>query len=131
MLSVEITKLEKISDSRGWIADVMKSGRSEDIKQIHFSISIPGAVRGNHFHKFRTEWLLVTSGNATISLLDNLSGEKKELPVSASIPTLVRIPPNVTHSIINSGNNPMHLLVVTNQKPNLQDPDTYRKVLLQ
>jgi UDP-2-acetamido-2,6-beta-L-arabino-hexul-4-ose reductase len=130
LLNVEITKLEMISDNRGWITEVLKNQNSENISQIHFSISNPGAVRGNHFHKSRTEWLLVTSGVATISLLDNKSREKKELPVNADVPTLVKIPPNVAHSIINSGDKPMHLLVVTNQNPNSQDPDTYRKVLL-
>lgn len=119
-----------ISDSRGWIAEVIKSEKSEDITQIHFSVSVPGAVRGNHFHKSHTEWLLVTGGTATISLLDNMSGEKKELAVEADIPTLVKILPNVTHSVVNSGNQPMHLLVVTNQKTNSQDPDTYREALL-
>jgi UDP-2-acetamido-2,6-beta-L-arabino-hexul-4-ose reductase len=120
-------KLPLITDSRGWLTEILESEPSETIQNVHFAVSEPGALRGNHYHKNKIEWQLVTNGAGTVTLEDNDTKEKTQFTVSGESPTLIKIPSNVTHSILNSGNSPMHILIITNQKHDPKDSDTFRK----
>jgi dTDP-4-dehydrorhamnose 3,5-epimerase-like enzyme len=78
-LRVVIKELSLFRDERGWLAEILASDdNSEKIKQIHFALSKPGAVRGNHYHKNRTEWLCVTSGAGRILLEDSARARKPD-----------------------------------------------------
>ena len=93
-MKVEIKELSLLHDERGWLTEILASNDdSERIKQVHFAISKPGAVRGNHYHKNRTEWLCVTSGTGRILLEDTATHERKELIVTGDSPVLVKIFP--------------------------------------
>jgi UDP-2-acetamido-2,6-beta-L-arabino-hexul-4-ose reductase len=123
-MNATIKQLTLISDNRGYLTEVLKSG-SEAIEQVHFSVSKPGVTRGNHYHKLRIEWMFVSSGIGKISLLENLSGEQQVLTVSGDIPMLVTIYPNITHTIVNCGTKPMHLFILTSKKHGNPDTDTF------
>ena len=125
-MKADLKKLKVIADNRGWLVEVFKSGPLV-IEQVHFSVSKPGAVRGNHYHKKRIEWMFVTSGIGKITLEDNVSKEKSELLVSGDCPVLVKICPNVMHTIVNNGSVPMHLLILTSEKHEQPDTDTFYK----
>jgi UDP-2-acetamido-2,6-beta-L-arabino-hexul-4-ose reductase len=130
-LRVVIRELSLFRDERGWLAEILTSAdNSEKIKQIHFALSKPGAVRGNHYHKNRTEWLCVTSGTGRILLEDSCTHERKELIVTGDSPVLVKIFPGVIHAIENCADVPMHLLVLADRKPNTNNPDIYARKLL-
>lgn len=124
-MNVDIKKLEVIADNRGWLTEVLKSGPA--IEQVHFSVSKPGAVRGNHYHKSRIEWMFVTNGTGKISLEDNVTKEKSELTVSGDCPVLIKICPNVMHTIVNDGNGPMHLLILNSETHEQRETDTFYK----
>ncbi len=125
-MNVDIKKLPVTADNRGYIAEVLNSGFPETVENIHFCVSKPGAIRGNHYHKRKIEWMLVTCGTGKITLEDNTTKEKEEHTVSGEHPVLIKINPNITHAIVNCGTEPMHLFVMTNQKYNPQDTDTFR-----
>jgi UDP-2-acetamido-2,6-beta-L-arabino-hexul-4-ose reductase len=127
-MNVEVKKLALISDDRGWLTEILKS--SELPLQVHFSFSKPSAVRGNHYHKHRVEWLCVTSGTARIIMEDNATKERKELIVTGDSPVLVKIYPDVTHAIENCASVPMHLLVIANEEPDSKDSDTYPRQII-
>ncbi|MGE5533256.1 MAG: WxcM-like domain-containing protein [Bacillota bacterium] len=124
-MNIEIIDLEVIRDNRGWLTEVLKSG-PEAIEQVHFSVSEPGAIRGNHYHKRRVEWMFVSNGVGKIVLVDNHTKEKKELVVTGERPVLVKIQPNVIHTITNCANVPMHLFILTDKTHSAQDTDTFR-----
>lgn len=113
------------SDKRGWLVEILNGVSPQKIEQIHYSCSNSGAVRGNHYHKHRVEWLCVIRGNGRIVLEDNFTKERKEFTVSSDSPVLVEIPPNVTHAIENIADAPMHLLVIADEKRSSTDSDTY------
>jgi UDP-2-acetamido-2,6-beta-L-arabino-hexul-4-ose reductase len=121
----DVKKLELIADSRGWLTEVLKSGSETGIEQVHFSVTKPGAVRGKHYHKNRIEWMFVTNGTGKVTLEDNVTKEISELDVTGDCPVLIKICPNVTHTILNNGNLPMHLLVLTSAKHEQPDSDTF------
>jgi UDP-2-acetamido-2,6-beta-L-arabino-hexul-4-ose reductase len=128
-MQLETKELSSFSDKRGWLTEILNDA-GQRIENIHYSYSEPGVVRGNHYHKHSTEWLCVTFGSAKIILEDNYTKERKELVVSGDSPVLVKIPPEITHAIENCSSEPMHLLVIANEKRSLTDSDTYPVLLI-
>ena len=124
-MKYEIKELSMSSDKRGWLIEILNGVSPQRIEQIHYSCSNSGAVRGNHYHKHRVEWLCVTSGTGKIVLEDNFTKERKELTVSGDSPVLVKIPSNITHAVENLADAPMHLLVISDEKRSSSDSDTY------
>lgn len=124
ILHLEVKELSVFSDNRGWLAELLKSDL-EKIEQVHFSVSKPGVARGNHFHKKRLEWMFVSSGIAKLNLEDRQTKEKKELSLSGDHPVLVKIYPGITHTILNTGETPMHLFILTSEKHSTPDTDTF------
>ena len=63
-MQLEIKELTNVSDNRGWLTEILnnKNGQEINVKNIHYSHSLPGAIRGNHYHEHKTEWLCVTQG---------------------------------------------------------------------
>jgi UDP-2-acetamido-2,6-beta-L-arabino-hexul-4-ose reductase len=125
-----INELSMFSDKRGWLIEILNGMSSQRIEQIHYSCSNSGAVRGNHYHKHRVEWLCVTSGTGRIVLEDNFTKERKELKVSGDSPVLIKIPPNIAHAIENIADAPMHLLVMADEKRSSTDSDTYHMQII-
>ncbi len=127
-MNIEIKSLEKHIDERGLLLEILKSNEiTENIHQIYFSISEPGAVRGGHYHKNKVEWFCVVNGKAKLFLEDNLSKEKKELMLSDDKPVIVKVPPEIRHGLENVGKSQMYLIVVSNMVFNPNEPDTYSK----
>jgi UDP-2-acetamido-2,6-beta-L-arabino-hexul-4-ose reductase len=129
-MQLEIKELAIFSDKRGWLTEILNGAPGQRIENIHYTYSEPGAVRGNHYHQHSTEWLCVTCGSARIIFEDNITKERKELIVSGDSPVLVKIPPKITHAIENCASEPMHLLVIANEKRSLTDSDTYPRQLI-
>lgn len=130
-MQLEIKQLSKISDKRGWLTEIINDKTDQRTKNIHYSYSEPGAIRGNHYHEHKTEWLCVTYGIGRIVLEDNMTKERKELEVSGNSPVLVKIPPKITHAIENcDANLSMHLMVIMNEEYDSSNPDTYLKQLI-
>jgi UDP-2-acetamido-2,6-beta-L-arabino-hexul-4-ose reductase len=128
-MNVEVRELSLIADERGWLAEILNSEAPITIGQIHFSVSKIGAVRGNHYHSHKTEWLFITSGTGKAFFEDNATKEKRELTASGNHPVLIKISPNTTHAIVNSGNEPMHLIAIQSEKYTSESPDTYRNLI--
>jgi len=130
-MNVNSEKLKKHEDARGYLVEIIRKDEiAEDIGQIHFSVSKPGAVRGNHYHNRKVEWFCVVKGKALLVLEDINSGEKHELVLSGADPQLVKVFPGVVHAIRNAGNNVMYLIVANNEVFNPADPDTYPRVII-
>lgn len=130
-MNVQIKKLEKHLNERGWLVEVLRDDEiKEEMKQVYFSTSKPGAVRGNHYHKRKVEWFCVVKGEAKLVLQDNESGHRQELTLFGDEPSTARIPPNIAHAIQNIGNEDMHLIAIVNEVLNPDDADTYyRKII--
>lgn len=125
-IKIEAKKLEKHEDNRGWLVEILRDDEiSGDMKQIYFSISKPGTIRGNHYHKRKVEWFCVVKGKAKLTLRDNKTKKTKKLVLSGSDPRVVKIPSNVIHIIENIGRSEMYLISVVNKVFDPDDPDTF------
>ena len=124
-------KLSKVSDNRGWLTEVLNGKSDQKILNIHYSFSKPGAIRGNHYHKNKTELLCVMFGRGRLVLEEKVNNERKELSMIGESPVLVEIPPEVAHAIENIEHCiPMYLLVIQKGDSNLIDSDTFPRQII-
>jgi dTDP-4-dehydrorhamnose 3,5-epimerase len=130
-LQIQTKKLIKVSDNRGWLTEIINGENRQKIVNIHNANSKPGAIRGNHYHKNKTELLCVMFGKGRLVLEENVTKERKELSLNGESPVLVEIPPEVAHAIENNDPNiPMHLLVIQKEESTSTDSDTYPRQII-
>lgn len=126
-MKINTKELSVKKDTRGWLAEIL---RPEDVKvkqfgQILVTTAYPGETKGNHYHMRKKEWYCVIKGQAQLTLVDRKTQEKKEITMGDNSILLVEIPPNVIHSIKNTGQDEMYLIAYISEAFNPQDPDTY------
>lgn len=120
---INIEKLEIKADERGRLVELFKL---PGVGQVFFSTTNPGFKRGNHYHaKHKVERFCVVDGIAQINLRNRETGEKATFNVSGDEPTIIDMPLNWTHNIINTGEKEMKLIVWVNEVFDPQNPDTY------
>ena len=130
-MQIQIKKLHKVSDNRGWLTEILNGTNSQKIVNIHYSYSKPSAIRGNHYHQNKTELLCLTFGKGRLVLEENVTKERKELSLNGESPVLVEIPPEVAHAIENIDPNiSMHLLIIQKGESNSTDSDTYHRQII-
>ena len=134
MKNFNIQELEKKSDERGWLIEVLGTdalGADNKFGQLHVSVAHPGKVRGNHYHTRKIEWFCVPGGTGKLLLKDLETGEDKEVLMGEDALRTVKITPGTIHAIKNIGTNDMVLIVYTNEKFDPADPDTYYQKILE
>jgi UDP-2-acetamido-2,6-beta-L-arabino-hexul-4-ose reductase len=130
-LQIKTKKLTKVYDNRGWLTEIFNGKNDQKIVNIHYCYSKPGVIRGNHYHKNKTELLYVTFGKGRLVLEENVTKERKEISMTGESPALVEIPPEVAHAIENNDSSkPMHLLVIEKGESNLTDADTFSREII-
>ncbi len=95
------------------------------LKEVMIITAKPGAVRGNHYHKEKIEWLGVISGRARFVFMDNKTKQLRRIDVSGSRPVFFNIPNNVAHAIINTGKQDIAILEFSNRAYNKKNTDNY------
>ena len=122
-------QLVRNEDTRGMLFEAVKGGSGG---QTFLSTTLPGVVRGDHFHLHKVERFLVLSGEAIIRVRRVLRDEVWEYRVNGDNPTPVDMPTLHTHSIENIGDTELLTLFWTNEIFDPDTPDTYAdKVLSQ
>lgn len=130
---VKVTQLKLLKDDRGWLAEILRQEQLEgatSFGQVLVTTAYPGAVKGNHYHRRKTEWFCVIKGRGLLRLEDNLSGACQELHLGDGNLVTVKIPPEVTHAIQNEGEEMLYLLIYANEPFDPQDPDTFARKIL-
>jgi dTDP-4-dehydrorhamnose 3,5-epimerase len=101
---VIIKKLEKLTDERGWLAEIF---RNDEIKyqpaMAYVSVTNPGIVRGPHEHKAQSDFFVFLGpGTFNLYLWDNRKESKTfkqedVLEVGENNQVAVIVPPGVVH----------------------------------
>jgi UDP-2-acetamido-2,6-beta-L-arabino-hexul-4-ose reductase len=115
------------ADQRGELFECLRAHRGK--AQVFCSSSVPGAVRGNHFHRRKVERFQVLRGEAVISLRKVLTGELVEFRVSGDTPSLVDMPTLWSHNITNVGDTELLTLFWTADLLDQDNPDTYQDLV--
>ncbi|MCX7799461.1 MAG: NAD-dependent epimerase/dehydratase family protein [Fimbriimonadales bacterium] len=113
--------LSRREDSRGVLAEFVKSAGAG---QIFVSRTKPGAVRGNHHHRTKTEKFLVLEGQAVVRFRHIDTGERVEVRVRGEDLRPIDIPPGYTHCIQNVGDRDLVTLFWASEPFDPERPDT-------
>lgn len=119
-----IYALDKKCDDRGCLAEFVKSASAG---QVFVSRTVPGAVRGGHYHDTKTEKFLVLEGHAIIRFRHVLSGETWQYGVFGEGMDVIDVPPGCSHYIENVGSGDLITLFWVSAVFDPQNPDTYRE----
>ena len=89
------------------------------------SITLPGQMRGNHYHFKKIERFMVVRGEAEIALRRIYDDEVVRFRVSGDAPGFVDMPTMWAHSIRNVGEREVVTVFWADQLHDEQDPDQY------
>ena len=112
--------MEIHSDDRGMLYEIPSCIGTQFI-----STSNSGVIRGNHYHKIKTEGFTVLSGMAVMRTRTLGVDMCSTQILFGSHPQIVIIHPNVVHSIENIGHSGLVLLVQSDQIFDPANADTY------
>lgn len=112
-----------IKDERGTLAaplfDLGETG------EVMYSSILPGCIRGNHYHKVKTEYLCVVSGRMKVKMRQVQTGERKEFEVAGDNLENIEVLPFWTHSLENISDNEAHYIEYANRPFNPVTPDSF------
>lgn len=129
MDKVKIKRLEKKTDTRGFVAEIL---RAEDLEnpdqrfgQFYVTTALKDQTKGKHYHNRKTEWFCVIKGKGLLTLVDKKTKDKKEIEMGENNMVCVEIPPGVWHAISNTDDSEMYLVAYISESFNPNDPDTF------
>ena len=129
---IQIKEIEFDQDDRGWsirpITDEEISAGK--IKDIHMVSMRPGAIRGNHYHAYKTEHIFVMGSTCRVVVMDNNTKEREEEIIEHNKKALLVIPPHVTHAIENVGNEMSYLLCYSKAEEDLDMSDVVKNKIV-
>lgn len=109
-------------DNRGSFSEFI---RTDGQGQFSVNIVKPHITKGNHWHHSKHEKFLVILGEGVIRFRQIFSDEILEYKVSGDKHEVIEIPPGYTHSIENTGETDMAVIIWANENFNPDIPDTY------
>jgi UDP-2-acetamido-2,6-beta-L-arabino-hexul-4-ose reductase len=114
------------TDPRGSLAEVVRAHRGG---QMFFSTTNPGFTRGNHYHFHKVERFAVVSGRGRIDIRRLFHDEVHSFEVDGTRPAFIDMPVLHTHSITNTGSEPLLTLFWAHEFFDPQAPDTSPQVV--
>lgn len=117
--------LKENKDKRGNLVSNNANEIMNSAKHFFVSKSIPGAIRGNHYHINKHEYFYVIQGECLIVVEDIKTHEKEELLVSDKDNIIIDMESKKAHAVKNVGNSELILLALVNETLNQKNPDTY------
>ncbi len=115
-------QLKMHADSRGSFTEFLKL---EEKGQISVNVSKPHSIKGNHWHNSKHEIFLAVSGTGVVRLRRLDGGEMIQINISGGQQEPVVIPPGYVHSIENTGNENLVIVIWANEVFCEDRPDTY------
>ena len=114
--------LKMHKDDRGSFSEFV---RTNGQGQFSANVIKPHITKGNHWHHSKHEKFLVVAGEGVIRFRQIFSDKIFEYKVSGTNHEVVDVPPGYTHSIENTGETDMTVIIWANENFNPDVPDTY------
>ena len=130
---VRILELDDHGDKRGFSYTLPSRQLSflGSAKDVHFNMTLPGHIRGNHFHRLRKEVLVVRYEDAWTLAWDRGEGTDVETRKFEGAGTIaVEIEPLASHAVRNDGQRPLLIFALTDGIYNPASPDAYGRIVL-
>jgi dTDP-4-dehydrorhamnose 3,5-epimerase-like enzyme len=133
MHGIEFIDLENRGDARGLMFNVEKADCSfiGEAQNIHFGTVQPGAIRGNHVHFSKRELLLISYSDDWTFLWSEKGAVTPEVRMFQGCgAVLIKIPPEVPHTIQNTGTAVLQFIALSDKEFSSEHPDTLRQSLV-
>ena len=127
-MPVSYERLTPVADQRGFVLELLKAGDFASQRNAHIVVSLPGVVRGNHYHR---------NGRETITVLGpslvrfRTGGGIKEVVVPEKEAWRFVFLPGVSHAVKNLGQEANILVAFNTVEHDPVHPDTESDPLIQ
>lgn len=115
-------QLTKHADHRGAFFEVVRAWGQG---QTSISTTVPGVIRGEHYHLDKIERFAVISGQAQIRVRRLFTDKAEIYDVSGDQPVFIDMPPLCTHDITNTGSSELVTLFWSHDHFDPAKADTY------
>ena len=130
--NLEIRELKILLDDRGEFFECIRSEHIDSkFGQIYITTAFPTKVKGNHYHKRKTELFCVIQGKGELLLKDCSTKEQRTIKMGQENMIVVKIPNNVIHAIKNVGSEKMILLGYISEPYDKDNTDTYKEIIME
>ena len=126
-MDVVIESIKVHSDERGFVFEPMKGDFLAFQHNSHVVVSLPGVVRGNHYHLKGVETIAVT-GPALVRIREKNALRDVEVPQGEVY--AFTFPPGVSHAMKNTGEGPGVLAAFNTMEHDPENPDTVADILI-
>lgn len=126
-MKTEIRRLERKEDARGWVIEPLGPDQLPQQRNVHFAVTYPGLIRGNHRHQRGTE-ILIVIGPALVRIREDEHSIDFEIPEGEV--WQFKIPPGVAHAVKNIGQSPQWLIGFNTERHDPAQPDVVHDPLL-
>ena len=127
-MTVKIDILKVAKDGRGYVFEPMEAAGLATFRNVHVVYTIPGVVRGNHYHVAGTEVCSV-SGPTWVRYREN--ARIKDVQVPEGDVWRFEFPPGVAHAFKNLGAQPSVLAAFNTEAHDPDRPDTVKDILFE
>lgn len=127
-MSVSYERLTIISDQRGFVLELLAAEDFVSQRNAHIVVSLPGVVRGNHYHTKGRETIIVL-GPSLVCFREH--GAIEEVVVPDKEAWRFVFLPGVSHAIKNLGGEANILVAFNTLEHDPINPDAYRDLLIQ
>lgn len=128
MSAVKIEVLRIARDARGYVFEPLDEADFARFRNVHVVYSVPGAVRGNHYHERSTE-ICSTAGPTRVRYREQ-DGVQEVLVPEGQVWRFT-FPPGVAHAFRNEGTQPNMLASFSTEPHDPAAPDLVRVVLIE
>lgn len=115
-------ELNTHKDDRGSFTEVF---RTEERGQFSINVIKPGITKGQHWHHTKNEKFIVVAGKGMIRLRKIDEEKIIEYEVSSDKLEVIDIPVGYTHSIVNTSESDMIVMIWANELFDKEKPDTF------
>ena len=115
-------EITRHADQRGAFFEVVRAWGQG---QTSISTTVPGVVRGEHYHLDKVERFAVISGEASIRVRRLFTDDVIEFQVKGDEPCFIDMPPLCTHDITNTGKSELVTLFWSHDHFDPENGDTY------
>jgi oxalate decarboxylase/phosphoglucose isomerase-like protein (cupin superfamily) len=122
-----IERLAPRDDYRGSVLEPLGPDALPTQRNVHVVLTVPGGVRGNHYHERGTE-VMTVYGPALLRLRDGT--EHEDVRAATGEVLRVTIPPGIGHAVRNTGDGPMVIVSFSTEPHDPAAPDIVRDMLL-
>lgn len=127
-MPVSYERLTIITDPRGFVLELLAAEEFASQRNAHIVVSLPGVVRGNHYHTKGRETMTVL-GPSLVRYRER--NEIEEVVVPDKEAWRFVFLPGVSHAIKNLGGEANILVAFNTLEHDPTDPDTQRDLLIE